>query len=48
MVQANLIKGVAAIINKNLYATQILLVGKVPRIIAHYQTVQTAESVAHA
>jgi hypothetical protein len=46
MVESNLIKAVAAIIDKDLYTTQSLLAGKMPRIIAHYQAVQTAESVA--
>ena len=44
--EASLIKEVAAIVNKDLYGTRLLLVGKVPRIVAHYQTVQTAESAA--
>lgn len=45
-VEANLIKELAAIVNKDIYATRLLLAGKIPRIIAHYQTVQAAESAA--
>ena len=46
IVEANLIKEVATIINIDLYTARYLLAGKIPRIIAHYQTVQTAESDA--
>jgi hypothetical protein len=43
---ANLIKETAAIIDKDLNATNQLLVGNIPRIIAHYQTAQAAEQAA--
>jgi len=46
MLEASLVKEVAAIVNKDLYGTRLLLAGKIPRIIAHYQTIQTAESIA--
>lgn len=42
----NLIKEVSVIINKDIYDTRLLLAGKSPRIIAHFQTFQAAESVA--
>jgi hypothetical protein len=42
----NLVKEVSEIISKDLYATRLLLAGKSPRIIAHFQTFQAAESVA--
>ena len=44
--EANLIEKVAAIVNKDLYGTRRLLVGKIPRIIAHCETMQIAESTA--
>ena len=42
----NLIKEVSEIVGKDFYVTRLLLAGKSPRIIAHFQTFQTAESVA--
>jgi hypothetical protein len=44
--EANLIKEVAAIVDKDLYGTRLLLSGKIPRIIAHYDTMQMAELTA--
>ncbi|MFC1893014.1 hypothetical protein ACFLYR_03105 [Chloroflexota bacterium] len=44
--EAGLVERVAAIINKDLYGTRLLLAGKIPRIAAHCQTNQAAESVA--
>jgi hypothetical protein len=41
--EVNLIKQVAAIVNKDLYRTRLLLAGKIPRIIAQYDTLQAAE-----
>jgi len=46
--EANLIERVAAIVNKNSYETRLLLTGAIPRIIAHYPGMQTAESVAQS
>lgn len=46
--EENLIKQVAAIINKDLYGTRLLLAGKIPRIIAHYNAMQIAESTAQS
>ena len=44
--EENLIKQVAAIVNKNLYETRLLLSGKIPKIIAHHNSMQIAESTA--
>jgi hypothetical protein len=46
--EANLIERVAAIVNKNSYETRLLLTGAIPRIIAHYPSMQTAESAARS
>ncbi len=46
MLEANLVEKVAAIVNKDIYGIRLLLAGKIPRIVAHYQTRQEAESVA--
>jgi hypothetical protein len=48
VLEANLIKKIAAIVNKDLYGTRLVLTGKIPRIIAHCQTMQTAESIAQS
>jgi hypothetical protein len=45
--EANLIEHVSAAINKNIYETRLLLTGNLPRIIAHYQNMESAESIAH-
>jgi len=47
-VEIELINKVAAIIRKDLYGTRLLLAGKIPRLIAHYQTSAEAESVARS
>ena len=46
--EANLIKKVAALVDKDLYGTRLLLAGKIPRIVAHYNTVQIAELTAQS
>jgi hypothetical protein len=46
--EANLIKQVATIVNKDLYRMRLLLTGRIPRIIAHYDTLQAAESDAQS
>jgi hypothetical protein len=38
-----LVKNVAPIINKNLYETRLRLTGKIPKIVANYDAVQQAE-----
>jgi hypothetical protein len=45
--EANLIEQVSAVINKNIYETRLLLTGNLPRIIAHHQNMESAESIAH-
>jgi hypothetical protein len=45
---ANLTKKVAAIVDQDLYETRLLLAGKIPKIIAHYGTMQMAESTAQS
>ncbi len=42
---ANLVNSVATVINKSPYDTRLLLAGEIPKIIAHYSSVETAESV---
>ncbi len=42
----DLIKKVAAITNKDLYDTRLILSGKIPRIVAHQKSIQTAELTA--
>jgi hypothetical protein len=43
VVEADHILKVAPIIDRDLYGTRLLLAGKIPRIIAHYSTLQAAE-----
>ena len=44
--EENLIKKVAAIVDKDLYETRLHLTGEIPRIISQYDTVQRAELTA--
>ncbi|MBM2824511.1 MAG: hypothetical protein HW402_175 [Dehalococcoidales bacterium] len=41
----NLVRSVATVINKNPYDARLLLAGRIPKIIAHYNNRQTVESV---
>jgi hypothetical protein len=41
-----LVRSVAAVINKSSYDTRLLLAGDIPKILAHYDNAQTAESIA--
>lgn len=43
VVKADHIRRVASIIDKDLYGTRLILAGKIPKIIAHYSTLQAAE-----
>lgn len=43
----NLIRKVADIVNKDPYDTRLLLAGENPRIVAHCQGMQVAQSMAH-
>ncbi len=45
-IETNLVKQVAVIINKDPYETRLLLSGKIPKLIAHYQSTQEADLVA--
>jgi hypothetical protein len=42
------VKKVAAIIGKNPYETRLRLTGKIPKIVANYNTIQQAESAAQS
>ena len=42
---ANLVRNVATVINKSHYDTRLLLAGQIPKIIAHYDSIQIAESI---
>jgi len=42
---ANLVRSVATVINKSPSYTRLLLAGEVPKVIAHYDSIQVAESV---
>ena len=44
--EPEIIKKVAAIVNKDPYQTRLLLSGGLPRLIAHYHSLQEAESTA--
>ena len=46
--ETNVIKKVAAIVGKDLHGTRLLLAGEIPRIIAHYDTMQMAESTSQS
>jgi hypothetical protein len=48
MPEEELVKKVATIISKNLYETRLRLTGKIPKIIANYDTMQAAESAAQS
>lgn len=47
-IESDLIMKVAAIINKDTYDTRLALAGDIPRIIAHCESVQIAESIAES
>jgi hypothetical protein len=42
---ANLVRSVATVINKSPSYTRLLLAGEVPKVIAHYESIQVAESI---
>jgi hypothetical protein len=48
MLEEELVEKVAAIIAKNSYETRLRLTGRIPKIIANYDTMQTAESSARS
>ena len=43
----NLVKSVASVLGKSHYDTRLLLTGEIPKIIAHYDSIQMAESIVH-
>lgn len=43
----NLVRNVATLINKSHSQTRLLLAGELPQIIAHYDSIQIAESIIH-
>jgi len=45
---SSLIKDIAEVVNKHVYDTRLLLIGTIPRIIAHYEDKQVAYSVANS
>ncbi len=45
---ADLVGKVAAIVNKGIYDTRLLLAGGFPKIVAHCQSLQAAESIAQS
>lgn len=42
----DVIERVAKMVNKDLFATRVLLTGKIPKIVGHYPDTQTAEPIA--
>jgi rhodanese-related sulfurtransferase len=46
--EEELVKKVAAIVGKNLYETRLRLTGRIPKIIAHCETMQQAELAAQS
>jgi hypothetical protein len=40
-------KSVAELLNKNIYDARLLLSGEIPKIVAHYENMQTTEPVLH-
>ena len=42
---ANLVRSVATVINKSPSYTRFLLAGEVPKVIAHYESIQIAETI---
>ncbi len=44
----NLVAQAAVIIKKDIYGTRLLLAGKIPKIVGHYDTMQMAESAAQS
>ncbi len=46
--EAGIVERVAAIVNRDLHGTRLILAGKIPRIVGHYQGLQAAESIAQS
>ncbi len=45
---ANFVRDVAGIIGQNAYDTRILLAGQLPKIIAHYENMEAAQSISQS
>jgi hypothetical protein len=48
VLEASLVEKAAAIVNKDLYGTRLLLAGKIPRIIASYPTAEAAKDIVQS
>ena len=48
VLEARLVEKVATIINRDLYETRLQLAGKIPRIVAHYQTAEAAKAIVQS
>jgi len=48
VLEASLVEKAAAIVNKDLYGTRLLLAGKIPRIIASYPTAEAAKAIVQS
>lgn len=48
LLEVSLIKQVAVILNKDAYESRLLLSGKIPKLIAHFDTSEAAESTVKA
>jgi hypothetical protein len=45
-IKLSLVREVAAILGRDLYGARLLLTGRLPKIVAHYQKLEQAESAA--
>jgi len=48
VLEASLVEKVAAIVNKDLYGTRLQLAGKIPKIVARYQTAEAAKAIVQS
>ena len=48
LLEASLIKQVAVILNKDAYESRLLLSGRIPKLVAHFDTSEAAESTVKA
>jgi hypothetical protein len=48
VLEASLVEKIAAIVNKDLYGTRLQLAGKIPRIVARYQTAEAAKAIVQS
>jgi hypothetical protein len=45
-IESNLVKGVAAILNREIYEVRLLLSGRIPKLVAHFDNPETASTTA--